>query len=141
MARIQARAAAMQLIYEQMEGGDGEGTLGELIGFTEDTAGGPEAFAEDSALIRRLVDGVREHAEELDKVIAGYLRGWTLERIARVDLCVLRLALYSLQYEQDVPASIIIKEAVDMAGRYSTDKSGSFVNGILSAYMKDRENA
>lgn len=141
MARILARAAAMQMVYEQMLGGDGENTLDGLIDFTAEKAGSAEAYEEDTALIRRLVEGVREHAEELDGVISSYLRGWTLDRIARVDLCVLRLAIYSLQHEKDIAPSIIIKEAVDMAGRYSTEKSESFVNGILSAYLKDQNGA
>ena len=141
MARIQARAAAMQLIYERLEGGSADETLGELIGFTPDKAEGEQDYQEDKALIETLVSGVTAHADELDRQIGAYLRGWTLDRIARVDLCILRQALYSLQYEQETPAEIIIKEAVDMAGRYSTEKSGAFVNGVLSAYMKDREGA
>ena len=141
MARIQARAAAMQLVYEQLEGGSSEETLGELIGFTAEKAGGQDAYEEDKALIDTLVEGVKVHAAELDEQIAAYLRGWTLERIARVDLCVLRVAIYSLQYETETPADIIIKEAVDMAGHYSTEKSAGFVNGILSAYLKDHGGA
>ncbi len=141
MARILARAAAMQLIYEQLEGGSAEETLGELIGFNEETAGGADAYADDKALIERLVSGVTEHQEALDREIEGYLRDWTLSRIARVDLCILRLAFYSLKYEPSTPPAIIIKEAVDMAARYSTEKSGAFVNGVLSAYMKAREGA
>ena len=123
MARIQARAAAMQLLYERLEGGSAEETLGELIGFTQETSGDETAFSEDKVLIDSLVEG------------------WTLDRIARVDLCILRLAFYSLKYEQDTPAPVIIKEAVDMAGRYSTEKSGAFVNGVLSAYLKDAGGA
>ena len=141
MARIQARAAAMQLLYEKLEGGSAEETLGELIGFTESTSGSAEEFNEDKELIDRLVDGVSAHVGELDQQITAYLRGWTLERIARVDLCILRLALYSLQNEPETPSEIIVKEAVDMAGRYSTEKSGSFVNGVLGAYLKDHEGA
>ena len=141
MARIQARAAAMQLIYERLEGGKADETLSELIGFTQETSGSDLEYAEDTALINSLVEGVTQEAAALDQAISTYLRGWTLERIPRVDLCVLRLAFYSLQHEQDTPASIIIKEAVDMAARYSTEKSGAFVNGVLSAYLKDREGA
>lgn len=141
MARIQARAAAMQLLYERLEGGSAEETLGELIGFTEEKSGSEAEFAEDRELIEQLVNGVANEADVLDQTIAGYLRGWTLDRIARVDLCVLRLALYCLQHETDTPAAVIIKEAVDMAGRYSTEKSGAFVNGVLSAYLKDHEGA
>lgn len=141
MARIQARAAAMQLVYEQLEGGGSEETLSELIGFTADTSGSEEIYEEDKALINTLVSGVLAHAQELDQLIASYLRGWTLDRVARVDLCTLRVALYSLLYEPETPPSIIIKEAVDMAGHYSTEKSSAFVNGVLSAFMKDREEA
>ncbi len=139
MARIQARAAAMQLLYERLEGGSAEETLGELIGFTEETSGNEAEFDDDKALISRLVNGVSSEIGTLDEQIAQYLRGWTLDRIARVDLCILRLAVYCLQNEQDTPTAVIIKEAVDMAGRYSTEKSGAFVNGVLSAYMKDHE--
>ena len=141
MARIQARAAAMQLLYERLEGGSAEETLSELIGFTRETSGSEAEYSDDKALIGHLVDGVTAQAAALDRQIAPYLRGWTLERIARVDLCILRLAFYCLQNEKDTPASIIIKEAVDMATRYSTDKSGAFVNGVLSAYLKDTEGA
>ena len=141
MARIQARAAAMQLLYERLEGGSAEETLGELIGFTEEKSGSEAEFTEDRELIEKLVNGVINEADALDQTIAGYLRGWTLDRIARVDLCVLRLAFYCLQNEQDTPPAVLIKEAVDMASRYSTEKSGAFVNGVLSAYMKDREGA
>ena len=139
MARIQARAAAMQLLYERLEGGSAEETLGELIGFTEETSGNEAEYSDDKALIDRLVNGVMSDTAALDNQISGYLRGWTIDRIARVDLCILRLAFYCLQNEQDTPAEVIIKEAVDMAGRYSTEKSGSFVNGVLSAYLKERE--
>ena len=137
MARILARAAAMQLVYERLEGGEAEETLTDLIGFNQDAAGGESAFNEDSAFIRTLVDGVKEHEAELDGLITRYLRDWTIDRIARVDLSILRIAFYSLLYERETAPAIIIKEAVDMATRYSTDKSGAFVNGVLSAYMKD----
>ena len=136
MARIQARAAAMQLVYEHLEGGSGEGTLTELIGFTPETAGGEATYEEDKQLIDRLVSGVEERVNELDSEIASCLHNWTLDRIARVDLCILRVAVWSLRYERETPASIIIKEAVDMAGHYSTEKSGAFVNGVLSACLK-----
>jgi len=137
MARILARAAAMQLVYERLEGGSADETLTDLIGFTKEVSGGDEAFDEDKALIDALVSGVSAHEAELDALIERYLRDWTLARIARVDLCVLRVAFYSLLYEKETPPSVIIKEAVDMASRYSTEKSGAFVNGVLSAYMKD----
>lgn len=166
MARKQARVAAMQMIYEQMEGGDGgEETLCGLIGFgaqdPEEDAPAPEGaleqpeaepspasedaapaapvsspeFEEDCAFIRSLVSGVTARAAELDGQIAPYLRGWSMDRVARVDLAILRLAVYELS-SGDTPQSVIINEAVEMAKRFSSDKSGSFVNGVLGAFVR-----
>ena len=166
MARKQARVAAMQLIYEQMEGGDGgEETLRGLIGFEPAAAGEPEeertgeeiqpaetesepaegkasdpAYEEDRAFIETLVKGVCGHAAELDDKITSYLRDWSLSRVAKVDLAILRLAFYELLYMKDVPETVVINEAVEMAKRYSTDKSGAFVNGVLGALSR-REQA
>ena len=95
-----------------------------------------EAFEEECAFIRQLVSGVKEHSRELDERIAPYLRGWTLERTARVDLAILRLSFYEMLYLRDTPESIVINEAVEMAKRYSTDKSGAFVNGVLGALSR-----
>lgn len=162
MARKQARVAAMQLIYEQMEGGDGgEETLRDLIGFapaasglageeadpeaalTEQTAPAEEeapaadpAYEEDRAFIRSLVEGVCAHTLELDEKISAYLKDWSLERIAKVDLAILRLAFYELLFIRDVPETVVINEAVEMAKRYSTDRSGAFVNGVLGALSR-----
>ena len=171
MARKQARVAAMQLIYEQMEGGDGgEETLRGLIGFEPAAPGvsGEEApaqepqpeqaipaegepadgeapapdpaYEEDKAFIQALVEGVCAHTEELDGRISAYLRDWPLERIAKVDLAILRLSFYELLYLEDAPETVVINEAVEMAKRYSTDKSGAFVNGVLGALCR-REKA
>ena len=162
MARKQARVAAMQLIYEQMEGGDGgEETLRGLIGFEPAAAGEPEeegtgeglqpaetegeptegevsdpAYVEDRAFIETLVKGVCGHSAELDEKITSYLRDWSLSRVAKVDLAILRLAFYELLYIKDVPETVVINEAVEMAKRYSTDKSGAFVNGVLGALSR-----
>lgn len=165
MARKQARIAAMQLIYEQMEGGDGgEETLRGLIGFgpapaeeapeeavqtaeevaaqserdaEEEAAAAPDPdYAEDRVFIQSLVDGTVQNAAVLDEQIAAYLKDWTLERIARVDLAILRLSFYELLYLQDAPETVIISEAVEMAKRYSTDRSGAFVNGVLGALSR-----
>lgn len=166
MARKLARVAAMQLIYERMEGGDGgEETLRDLIGFEPDgqavseqeeaagqeepaevplnTAQEPEKapaldpeYEEDCRFIQSLAGGVAEHEEELDEKISAYLRGWSLSRVARVDLAILRLAFYELLYLNDAPESVVINEAIEMAKRYSTDRSGAFVNGVLGALSR-----
>ena len=104
MSRPMAREAAMQLIFEQLFGGEGEPeTLVDLIEYT------PEG--QDTNYLDTVINGVREHAAEIDNMISDCLRGWTLERISKVDYAVLRLAVYEMVYMK-LPAGIAINEAV-----------------------------
>ena len=93
---------------------------------------------EAPAYLDQLVSGVQEHQAELDQLISDYLTDdWTINRIARANLIILRIALYELQYEQDLPAAIVINEALELAKSFSDDKSRKFINGILGHYEKD----
>jgi N utilization substance protein B len=80
-----------------------------------------------------LVRGVHDHATELDELIGRLARGWTLERMPSLDLEVLRVATFELAHRPDVPTGVVLSEAVDLAGRYGTDDSSRFVNGVLSS--------
>lgn len=125
MDRKTARANAMKLIYEWDMGGEGgEQTTLELL----------EAPIEPEdanfAYMNEVVDGVKGSVGELDGKISGYLRNWTLERISKVDLAILRIATWELM-KGNIPAGIIINEAVELANTYSEDRAGSFVNGVL----------
>jgi transcription antitermination protein NusB len=83
-----------------------------------------------------LVEGVAAHQERIDELIAGHARGWTLDRMPVIDRSVLRLAVFELLERPDVPIAVIIDEAVELAKRFSTDDSGRFVNGVLSAIAR-----
>jgi transcription antitermination protein NusB len=91
----------------------------------------PDPFAAD------LVRGVGEVADELDARIGAVARGWTVARMPAIDRALLRVGLYELLYEPDTPTAVIINEAVELAGRFSTDDSGRFVNGVLSKLAAD----
>ncbi len=80
-----------------------------------------------------LVEGVEDHQAELDVLIVDHARNWTLARMPAIDRNVLRIALYELLGRPDVPVAVVIDEAVELAKRFSTDDSGRFVNGMLSA--------
>lgn len=80
---------------------------------------------------RRYVEGVSKHRDDLDRRIESVSIRWPVRRMAAVDRCILRLALYELLYEP-TPTAVVIDEAVELAKRYSTKASGAFVNGILS---------
>jgi N utilization substance protein B len=80
---------------------------------------------------REIVDGVNDHREEIDELIASYAQGWTIERMPNVDRAILRIASWEMLHNPEVPAPVAINEAVALAKEYSTDDSGRFVNGVL----------
>ena len=128
MARPIAREAAMQLIFEQLFGGEGETqALVDLIDY--------EPSENDRAYIDMVVAGVKEHAAELDAEIAACLRGWTLARLSRVDLSILRLSTYEMKYAS-LPAAVSINEAVELTRKYSSESSCPFVNGVLGTISR-----
>jgi transcription antitermination protein NusB len=86
-----------------------------------------------SPLVVTLVEGVEDHRGELDALIVAHARNWSLERMPAIDRNLLRLALYELKDRPEVPLAVVIDEAVELAKRFSTDDSGRFVNGMLSA--------
>ena len=132
MARKSARAAAVQMVFENMLGGDGgEETLRGLIEFT------PEA--DDQEYIDSLLAGVEGHAEELDAAIEKCLKGWTLDRIAKVDLAVLRVAAWELCHDRQTPDAVVINEAVALAQRFDSPTAAKFVNGVLSTLLSQRD--
>ncbi len=92
----------------------------------------------DRDFTTRLVNGTVEHLAEIDRVIQQYAIGWTLPRIANIDRNLLRLAIFEIYYLSDIPASVSINEAIELAQLYSTAESGKFVNGILGKLTKDR---
>lgn len=82
---------------------------------------------------KKLVEGVSEHKEELDKMIEENLKGWRMSRISKVALTALRMALYEMRYLKEIPVSVSINEAVELTKTYAVPKEGSFVNGLLGA--------
>jgi N utilization substance protein B len=84
-----------------------------------------------------VVNGVAAHLDELDELIRRYARNWDLERMPALDRAILRLAAYELGHRPDVPRNVVINEAVELAKVFSTDESGKFVNGMLSAMATD----
>lgn len=96
--------------------------------------------AEDREYAAELVRGVAGEAAELDQIIGELAQGWSLERLAKVDKNVLRLALYELIHAGETPANVVINDAVEVVKKYSTDDSGRFVNGILGSFLRRRDS-
>lgn len=90
----------------------------------------------DIKYLEKVYYGVIENYDELCRVISDYSQGFALDRIYKPDLSALLIAIYEMKYMEDIPTSVSINEAVDLVKRYSTDRSNSFVNGILAAVNK-----
>ena len=84
-----------------------------------------------------LAKGTEEHLAELDALIESKLKNWKLSRISKVSLAILRMAAFELQYVADVPMSVTINEAVELAKQYASEDDYAFVNGVLGAIAKE----
>lgn len=147
MARTTARAAVMQMIYEHLAGGEGGEETLQMVYEQLREAGVPgvdevradEPGEKDRAYITRVLEGVLDHMDELDEQISSAAVDWTLDRMPLVDLTILRMATWELLHEEDVPGSVAINEAVELAGRYSEPVSGRFINGVLGTILRRKE--
>lgn len=79
----------------------------------------------------QLVLGVTEHRDEIDRIIEEKSKNWSLGRMARIDLNILRIAVYELRYRPDIPKNVTINEAIEVAKKFGTDESAAFINGII----------
>ncbi len=91
-----------------------------------------------TAKAARIISGVLSHKDELDARIEATSDHWSVDRMPPIDRTALRIGLYELQHEPDIPAAVIVSEAVRLAKTYSTERSGSFVNGVLG-HLADEE--
>ncbi|HJF94423.1 transcription antitermination factor NusB [Lachnospiraceae bacterium DSM 108991] len=91
-----------------------------------------EAKEKDREYIQKKAQAVAEHIEEIDRLINEHTTGWKTTRMNKVDLTILRLAVYEMKWDDDVPVSVAINEAVELAKRFGGDESPSFINGVLA---------
>ncbi len=132
MSRHTAREKALKFLYQ----------LEIRRGSREDQQEGffqlePLSDVTDRAYFDRLIKGVGDHRAAIDSIIASYLRGWTMDRQLLIDLSILRLAVFELLFDTEVPAEIAISEAVIFANEYGTDQSRSFINAVLGSIEKN----
>ena len=92
---------------------------------------------DDVHLSGRLVEGVESHREQIDDRIRAQAENWRLERMPSVDRNILRLAIYEMWHQNDVPKLVVVDEAVELAKRFGSEQSGRFVNGVLDGLMKN----
>lgn len=128
------RVLAMQSLYRYDLCG---GSISEMVDLSWMDAAHRDALSDEAhAFARLLVAGSLENLPAVDGCIDRQLEHWDLQRLSRVDLAILRMSVYCLMHQRDVPASVIINEAVEIAKRYGTDDSYRFVNGVLDGVRK-----
>lgn len=134
MSRKIARELAFKVIFSvdfQHENEDVE----KLIMNLEDET--KEITQEEKGYINDIVQGVIAKKEELDEKIRKYLKGWTMDRISKTDLAILRLAIYEITYREDIPYKVSVNEAVELAKTFSDSTSSSFINGVLAGVVTE----
>lgn len=149
MTRSNARELAIHLIYSMGFTGDEPQTLVSTRlekEYYQKLSTESSVYAElpsrsQLAYIDNVVSGVANRQEDLDELISRFSIGWDVSRISRLTRAILQLALFEIQYLNDVPTGVAISEAVRLAKLYDGDEAGSFVNGILGTYARSQAEA
>ncbi len=132
MTRREAREAVLTLLYEKNSRPDED----EREVYENSLA---VREVSDNEYIKNVYYGVTEHCDEIDEHIKESAHDWSVDRMSRVTLSILRLATYELYFERTIPVSVTINEAVELAKKYDIDSAPAFVNGILNKIAKDPE--
>ncbi len=130
------RIVALQTLYERdfrLESQDESFDLGLVL---KRNVARYESTVDDVFFIEQLVSGVSKYEKELDDELRPLAPEWPLEQIARMDRVVLRMGLYELKHEADVPPKVVINEAVELAKAFGGDNSSKFINGVLGTALK-----
>jgi len=126
MKRRTAREKALQALFQiDMNEASPEDAINNIL------QGAP-----GDSYLTELVHGTSENLKEIDEIISNHLENWTVNRLAKVELNILRLAVYELNYVSDVPSNVVINEALEISKRFGDEKSSKFINGVL-AKIKD----
>ena len=133
MKRSQAREQAFLLVFEKSFHGY---ELPEVI----EAAIQARELTEDP-FMEQLAQGVFAHLEEIDAAIESHCIGWKKARIPRVSLAIMRLCVYELLYEADIPDSVSINEAVELAKRFANEEDAGYINGVLGSIQREKKGA
>ena len=133
MRRSEQREHIFKLLF--MTQFNSENEMSDQVSMYFDTLG--ELEEKDQEAIQNKYQHILEHLDEIAQILNEYSRGWKTTRMNRVDLTALRLAVYEMKMDEEVPVGVAINEAVELAKKYGTDDSPSFVNGVLAKLFKE----
>lgn len=133
------RIIALQTLYEQELRQEANDTTFDTDDVLKRNISRYKEMVDDVKFIEQLVAGVTKHAKDLDAKLQPVAPEWPIDQIARMDRLVLRIGLYELENEADVPAKVVINEAVELAKAFGGDNSSKFVNGVLGTLLRQKE--
>ena len=144
MTRANARELAVHLIYgREFTGEEPEQVVAVRLNkeYYPELSQENDVYSErpsraQMGYIDRVVAGVSNRVEELNAIISRFAIGWDVSRISRLTRCIMQLAIFEIQFVDDVPAGVAVSEAVRLAKKYDGDDTGAFVNGILGSFVR-----
>ncbi len=131
MSRRQLRERIFKLLF-RIEFNNAEDMNEQQMLFVEEE----QIAGEEEAYITKKYEEIVTHLQEIDKALDEKAVGWEIPRMGKVDLTILRLAIYEIEYDEDVPTGVAINEAVELAKKFGQDESGPFINGVLAKFAK-----
>ncbi len=134
MSRKKARDNAFKCVYE-LEFGRNENIDNILRNCYEEN----NVSQTEKDYIEKVVRGIKDRLEQIDSIILANLKNWSIDRIAKIDLAILRLAIYEIKYMEDIPEKVSANEAVELAKTYGNNDSKSFVNGLIAKVIESKE--
>lgn len=131
MTRREIRDSAFKLVFEQLLRDD---DINELYDIAEDIE---EITVNDD--VKKIVEGTMAHADELDEIISRYSKSRSIARISKLNLAILRIAMYESLYDDNTPMNAAISEAIKLSMMYTYQEDTAFINGVLGAFSRDRQ--
>lgn len=150
MSRRDSREAAVKIVFQNMftdirlsascgmDGNNSSNTDCDVMINTYFDSASEEMLSEsDRIYIHNILEGIIQKVSEIDSYIIKYSKDWTIDRMSKIDLAIMRVAIYEILYRDDIPVSVSINEAVELAKKYSHEDAGSFINGILGSVYSE----
>lgn len=138
MSRKVARELAFKIIFAENFQSEEINTEEVLENLIKENEKDDEVNKEDIEYIKEITHGVYTEIASLDELIENHLKGWSMERICKTDLSILRLAIYEIMHREDIPDKVSVNEAVELAKAFSEDASPSFINGVLAGILNKK---
>jgi len=138
MSRRTEREAVFKLIFRR-EFNSEEEMKDQLAYFFKDNEESGKLSDDEQKKVEERYDLVSSHMEEIDEIITSHAEGWNISRMGKVELAIIRLAVFELRFDEDIPDLVAIDEAVELAKKFGGDQAPSFINGVLARIVKISE--